>query len=87
MSVFAHHPLRHTGTRSHSTLQSAYALLIGFVRRIADSPLEQPVLHALEAPARRSAAGAARWRPHAHWHVTGGPDGGRHLEATWHARH
>ncbi|OLZ65314.1 hypothetical protein AV521_31975 [Streptomyces sp. IMTB 2501] len=87
MSVFAHHPLRHTGTRSHSARQFVHALLSGFVRRIADSPLEQPVLHALKAPASRSVAGAARRRPHAHWRVAYGPDGGRYLEATWHTRH
>ncbi|MER5547938.1 hypothetical protein ACWDBD_48875 [Streptomyces sp. NPDC001118] len=88
MSVFVHHPLRHHDTRPHGTWQSMRALLVGIVRRVADSPLEQPVLHALDAPtARRTAADAGRQRPHAHWHLATSPDGVRHLEATWHTRH
>ncbi|WP_369393163.1 hypothetical protein AB5J72_40615 [Streptomyces sp. CG1] len=88
MSVFAHHPLHHSGTRSRSARQSMRALLAGILRRIADSPLEQPVLHALDVQAtHRATAATPQQRPHAHWHLVSRPDGARHLEATWHTRH
>ncbi|MEV5875342.1 hypothetical protein AB0L75_14120 [Streptomyces sp. NPDC052101] len=87
MSVFAHHPPRPTGIRSHGARQSLRNVLVGIVRRLADSPLEQPVLHALDAPVRRVTVGAVRQRPYAHWQMTASPDGVRRLEAIWHTRH
>ncbi|MER6378871.1 hypothetical protein [Streptomyces sp. NPDC001250] len=56
------------------------------IRRLADSPLDHPVLHAAapHTPAPLRAAALAPGRPHAHWRTVTGPDGHRRLEAHWH---
>ncbi|MEU8974647.1 hypothetical protein AB0D11_36220 [Streptomyces monashensis] len=87
MSVSTHRPLRHNGTRPHGAQRSVRALLLRVARRIADSPLEQHVLHTLGTRADRAAPDAAPQRPHPSWHLAAGPYGGRRLDATWHTHH
>ncbi|MFJ9691616.1 hypothetical protein [Kitasatospora sp. NPDC101183] len=61
------------------------AALAALGRRLAESPLDSPVLKTVPAPAAppvgRPAPLRARWRP-----VTGA-DGRTRLEASWHAAH
>ncbi|MCE4948387.1 hypothetical protein LVX13_35580 [Streptomyces albulus] len=90
MSVFTavhiHRPTFHLSIRSRNTARTLLGLLVTAARRIADSPLDSPVLHTLPGP--DSAAGAATEsqpaRPHAHWHTVTDPTGRRRLEADWH---
>ncbi|MGG2464444.1 hypothetical protein ACO0M4_32575 [Streptomyces sp. RGM 3693] len=88
MSVFTAVHIRHTATAVHgrNTGHSILGALAIVVRRIADSPLDGPVLHTLRGlttvpeptPEERPA------RPHAHWHTVLDPQGRRRLEAHWH---
>ncbi|MFF2807260.1 hypothetical protein ACFVT2_08745 [Streptomyces sp. NPDC058000] len=91
MSVFTavhiHRPAIHRpSTRSWNPGRAVLGFLATAVRRIADSPLDSPVLHTLPCPASatRTTAEDQPARPHAHWHTVTGPDGRRHLEADWH---
>ncbi|WP_406503045.1 hypothetical protein [Streptomyces sp. NBC_00212] len=79
-----HIPLiSHAPARKPGVMQARLAHIL---RRLADSPMDSTVLHALPAPAatRTPSARARHVGPHAHWHTVTGPDGRRHLEATWH---
>ncbi|KOU38046.1 hypothetical protein [Streptomyces sp. WM6378] len=86
MSVLTaiHFPVRHATPRKHGAVR---ARLTSILRRLADSPLDSTVIRAAPGPAAvRTTTGRARSgsAPHAHWHPATGPDGRRHLEATWH---
>jgi hypothetical protein len=84
MSALTHHGIRHTSpARPGDALLAFFTRVIG---RLADSPLDHPVLYAAatHTPAPVRAAALAPGRPHAHWRTVTGPDGHRRLEAHWH---
>ncbi|MFI9627352.1 hypothetical protein [Streptomyces sp. NPDC052042] len=56
---------------------TACARLIGVLRRLADSSLDNPVLHVSPGPTPIA-------RPRAHRHTVRTPDRTVRLEATWH---
>ncbi|MEV4613222.1 hypothetical protein AB0K43_11560 [Kitasatospora sp. NPDC049258] len=68
---------------------SALARLTAVLRRLADSPLDSPVLLAIGGPAAGAgdAEGPRRRtvRMRADWRTVTGPDGTRRLEARWDA--
>ncbi|WP_371519902.1 hypothetical protein [Kitasatospora sp. NBC_01300] len=76
----------------HPSLPSAgrgrlRAALAAVGRRLAESPLDSTVLHAItaQAPAAASADRPARLR--ASWRTVTAPDGTARLEASWHTWH
>ncbi|MFJ8314160.1 MULTISPECIES: hypothetical protein [unclassified Streptomyces] len=86
MSVLTaiHFPVHHTTPRKRGVLRERIA---GVLRRLADSPVDSTVIRAAPGPASArtpSARARSGSTPHAHWHPVTGPDGRRHLEATWH---
>ncbi|MFJ8390726.1 hypothetical protein ACIQ9Q_40840 [Streptomyces sp. NPDC094438] len=86
MSVLTaiHIPLvGHAPARNRGAVRARFAHIW---HRLADSPLDSTVLRALPGPAiaRTPPERARHAGPHAHWHTVAGPDGRRHLEATWH---
>ncbi|MGC0417261.1 hypothetical protein [Embleya sp. AB8] len=83
MSVLtARHPYPTTRERGAMRRRLAHIL-----RRLADSPLDSPVLRALPGAtsAHTPSARAHADRPHAHWHTVTDATGRRRLEATWQA--
>lgn len=84
MSALTHHGIRRSlSARPVGALLAFFTRVIG---RLADSPLDHPVLYAAAAhtPAPVRAAALAPGRPHAHWRTVTGSDGHRRLEAHWH---
>ncbi|MEY9944295.1 hypothetical protein [Kitasatospora sp. GAS1066B] len=63
------------------------AFLAQLLRRLADSPLDSPVLHTFQPPAPRATAAPHRQRVRlaAEWHAVTDAAGAVHLEAAWHA--
>ncbi|WP_329565293.1 hypothetical protein [Kitasatospora sp. NBC_01266] len=61
--------------------------LAQLLRRLADSPLDSPVLHTFRPPAPRATAAPQRQRVRlaAEWHAVTDRAGTVHLEAAWHA--
>ncbi|MER6046275.1 hypothetical protein K2224_17465 [Streptomyces sp. BHT-5-2] len=88
MSVFTAVHIRRTGTAIHGRNpgRSILDALATAARRIADSPLDNAVLHTLPGPTTvpESTTEERPARPHAHWHTVPGPQGRRRLEAHWH---
>ncbi|QCX82705.1 hypothetical protein C9F11_45745 (plasmid) [Streptomyces sp. YIM 121038] len=76
-----HFPVHRATPRKHGAVRER---LTSVLRRLADSPLDiraAPGPAAARTPSARAQSSTA---PHAHWHPVTGPDGRRHLEATWH---
>ncbi|MEV7189725.1 hypothetical protein [Kitasatospora sp. NPDC093102] len=75
----------------HPTVLSAgrgrlRAALAAMGRRLAESPLDSPVLRAVAAQSPAT-PGPRPVRPRARWRVATAPDGTTRLEATWHPVH
>jgi hypothetical protein len=81
MSVLSALHTPYATTQSRNALR---AFLVDAIRRIADSPLDNSVMQALPTQEIHEVIGDRTHRPHAQWHTTSGPDGARHLTATWH---
>lgn len=62
---------------------AALGALTAVVRRLAASPLDSTVLHAVGAPSAAPAGGRTGGL-RARWRTTAAPDGTTRLEATWH---
>ncbi|MFE5588138.1 hypothetical protein [Kitasatospora sp. NPDC056531] len=62
------------------------AALAAVGRRLAQSPLDSPVLQAVAAPVAAESTGRPV-RPRAVWHAVTAPDGTTRLEASWHPGH
>ncbi|MFJ7277232.1 hypothetical protein [Kitasatospora sp. NPDC098663] len=78
----------------HPSLPSAgrgrlRAALAAVGRRLAESPLDSPVLHAVtaQAPAPAAASAERPVRLRASWRTVAAPDGTARLEASWHPWH
>ncbi|MBD0748077.1 hypothetical protein [Streptomyces sp. CBMA152] len=86
MSALTHHHIRYTGTAPRPLAGRLLAFVTQVARRLADSPLDQSVLHtaATHTPAPLRTGAYTSARPHAHWHTVTTPDGHRRLEAHWH---
>ncbi|CCB72256.1 protein of unknown function (plasmid) [Streptantibioticus cattleyicolor NRRL 8057 = DSM 46488] len=78
-------PALHTTSTTPREHRSLRALLSGAIRRIADSPLDSPVLAALPAHQTVDRSERARRRPHAQWQRVTDREGKPRLIATWHA--
>ncbi|MFI9274516.1 hypothetical protein ACIGXM_27970 [Kitasatospora sp. NPDC052896] len=85
MSVFTafHHPIaRPASAPQHRPLRDMLARVI---ERLADSPLDSPVIQAIAAQAPTPSGATVRraGAPRAHWRTVPGPDGSPRLEAAW----
>ncbi|MFJ9455856.1 hypothetical protein ACIRST_12325 [Kitasatospora sp. NPDC101447] len=69
--------------RAGLTALGALAALTAVRRRLAASPLDSTVLHAVGAPSTAPTSGRTGGL-RARWQTTTAPDGTTRLEATWH---
>ncbi|GAB2732000.1 hypothetical protein [Kitasatospora kifunensis] len=60
------------------------AFLAQVLRRLADSPLDSPVLRTMQPAAPRATTHRQQVRLSAEWHTVTDAAGASHLEAAWH---